>query len=121
VDIFYRYQAVMFGTGIDVATLVKKTSMDMFVVSPIIFVPTGMLLLHLKNSHFRVGSLREALTWKFYRAYVVPTMPYNWAYWIPVVLCVYALPTVLQFPFAQLAEAAWSLLFVFIASEVGEA
>jgi len=117
IDFFYKLQAIVFGTSIDVLTLAKKTSVDMFVVSPLLFVPWGMFLLHAWQNNFRWSAVKRAFTWQFYRAYVVPTMPLNWAFWIPMVLCVYALPTALQFPFAQIAEGAWSLIFVFIAAD----
>lgn len=117
VNTFYQIQTFLFGSNHDIVTLVKKMLLDMLVVSPILFVPTGMYLLHARRVGFRADRLRAALSWSFYRAYVIPTMPANLAFWVPMVLLVYALPTDLQFPFAQLAEAAWSLLFVFIAGE----
>ena len=118
VDALYRAQAVWFGLGHDAATLAKKTSVDMFLAAPTIFVPTCTILLHARNVGFRRAEVREAFSWSFYRRWVVPTLPLNWAFWIPMLFCVYALPTNLQFPFAQIAEACWSLILVFIAKEV---
>lgn len=117
VDAFYRLQGTIFGHGSDVATLVKKTALDMFVATPIAFNPTGMILLHARKVCFAPRRMREAFTWSFYRDWVIPTFPLNWAFWIPIVMCVYALPANLQFPSAQLSEACWSLFFVFMADE----
>ena len=117
VDAFYKCQTVFFGTGADPITLIKKTALDMFVLTPILFNPTGMVLFHARAVNFRLIRVREALSWPFYRAWVVPTLPFNWAFWIPVVLCVYSLPEALQFPFSQISEACWSIFFVFMANE----
>lgn len=117
VDTFYRWQTVWFGNGIDGLTLVKKTALDMFVFSPILFVPTGMILFHLRSVKFHRRRIREIFTWPFYKLWVLPLLPFNWAFWIPVVMCVYSLPDTLQFPFSQISEACWSIFFVFMANE----
>jgi len=121
VDAFYKVQTLLFGTGIDLGTLIKKTSVDMFVVSPALFVPTGMFLFYARQNKFKTNRIGRAFSWSFYRAYAIPTLPLNVAFWTPMVMCVYALPSALQFPFAQLAEGAWSLIFVFIAADAGGA
>lgn len=120
VDSLYRLQGAWFGTGNDPATLAKKTAADMFLAAPTIFVPTCTILLHARNVGFAPSRIRDAFSWAFYRRWVVPTLPLNWAFWIPMLFCVYALPANLQFPFAQIAEACWSLILLFIAKEVAE-
>jgi hypothetical protein len=117
VNAFYLEQGVIFGTGAGALTLAKKTCFDMFVVSPLIFSPTGMFLFHARKVGFRASRMTEAFSWKFYRNWVIPTLPINWAFWIPIVICVYSLPSDLQLPFSQIAEACWSLVFIFIAKE----
>jgi len=117
VNSFYQLQTYLFGNRIDIITLVKKTSFDMFVFTPAIVVPSAMGLFFARSNGFKANSLARIFTWSFFRSYVVTTLPINWAFWIPVVVCVYSLPLELQFPFAQLAEGAWSLIFVFIAGE----
>ncbi len=117
VDAFYRCQVIFFGAGKDPATLLKKTSLDMFVMAPLLFNPFAMLMLHARQTGFKFEGLRKGFSWWFYRSRVLPTLPVNWAFWIPILLCVYSLPSLLQFPFAQLAEACWSLVFIFIAED----
>jgi hypothetical protein len=119
VEPFYRLQGVIFGHGIDIITLLKKMSLDMFCVSPLFFVPTGMFLFYARQNCFQLARLRQGFSWRFFRAYAVPTLPLNLAFWGPMVLCIYALPSALQFPFSQLVQGAWSLIFVFIANDAG--
>lgn len=121
VDVFYRGQAVLFGDGRDPLTLAIKTAVDMFLFSPLLCVPTAVLLFRWRKRGYSFRNGGRAFSWRFYRARVLPAMVPCWAFWIPILLCVYAMPTNLQFVFAQMAEAAWSILFVFIATGEHEA
>lgn len=116
VDYFYQLQAHLFGTGIDWVTLVKKTSLDMFVFSTVLSIPTAVALFEWRKVGFSTSRLVRVFGNRFYRLRVMPAMIPCWAFWIPVLFCVYALPPNLQFPLSQLAEASWCLLFVFIAT-----
>ncbi|MCW5943242.1 MAG: hypothetical protein KIS66_13500 [Fimbriimonadaceae bacterium] len=116
VDVFYRFQAIWFGDGRDPLTLGIKTAVDMFAFSPLLCVPTAVLLFRWRKHGYAFRHGSRAFSWRFYRARVLPAMIPCWAFWIPILLCVYAMPTNLQFVFSQLAEAAWSILFVFIAT-----
>ena len=117
VNAFYGLQNHLFGTSVDPATVTKKILFDMFCFSPLLFNPTGMLLLHARSVRFKPREMVKALRWSFYRDWVLPTQPLNLAFWIPIVACVYSLPQSLQFPFSQVSEACWALMFVFIAKE----
>ncbi len=117
VDLFYRVQAQIFGSGTDPQTLIVKTLVDMGLFSPLLCIPTATLLYAWKRRSFRFHGWRRAFTRKFYATQIWPTLLPCWAFWIPVLLCVYAMPMNLQFCFAILAEAAWSMVFVFMVSK----
>ncbi len=115
VDIFYNLQATLFGSGVDVVTLAKKMAFDILVFAPLFSIPTSVMLFTFGYDGFkREFWTKKAFTKKYLMNAVLPAMPMGWAFWIPVLLCLYSLPTSLQFPFAMLAEAAWSILFVFL-------
>lgn len=113
VELFYRGQTLMFGSGLDPMTLMKKTIVDMFVVSPVLFIPTAVVMFDWRETR----AVRHWFTWAFYRDKVLIALIPAWAFWIPALFCVYAMPPNLQFPLSQLLEAAWSVLFVFIATQ----
>jgi hypothetical protein len=113
VDLFYRFQTELFGGSIDVLTLVKKDAFDMFIFSPLISMPTIMAPFALRGGY----AVRHLFSREFYREKIVTGLLPCWAFWIPMLMCVYALPSSLQFPFAQIAEACWSLVICFIATE----
>ncbi len=117
VNAFYLFQGELFGTASDAMTLAKKTAVDMFVVSPVIFLPTGIILIHARQVQFDRRQILSAFSWQFYRTRILTALPINWCFWIPILLCLYALPPNLQFPFGQLAEACWSLVFIFLAQD----
>lgn len=114
VDLFYRIQAAMFGTGNDAGTLAIKTAVDMLVFSPLLSIPVACVLFALYELRYDFRRLGGALREGFYRKTIAPSLVLCWFFWTPVLLCVYAFPTALQFPIAMLAEAAWSVLFVFM-------
>lgn len=117
VDVFYRLQAVIFGDGTDLGTLAIKTGVDMALFATLIAIPTTVFLFDWRRAGFSLRALSRELRAVWYRDRVLPALIPNWAFWTPVLFCVYAMPTDLQFVFAVVMEAAWSLVFVFIATE----
>ena len=111
VALFYQLQAKMFGTGHDPATLIIKTLVDTLIFSPFLSIPTAMLFLDLRLKKI---NLRQIGLRSFYLDHVAPMMLPCWAFWVPVLLAIYAMPTDLQYSLSVLGEGAWSILFVFI-------
>jgi hypothetical protein len=111
VALFYQLQAQMFGTGRDPGTLIIKTLVDTLIFSPFLSIPTAMLFLDLRLKKI---NLRQIGLRAFYVDHVVPMMLPCWAFWVPVLLAIYAMPTDLQYSLSVLGEGAWSILFVFI-------
>lgn len=120
VDLFYRFQTWCFGSGTDAKTLIVKTAVDMAIFTPVLSIPLAVMLFEWKRVGFDLRRMGPAFTGRFYLSSIVPALIPCWAFWIPILICVYSLPTNLQFVFALLAEAAWSILFVFIATNGGE-
>lgn len=117
VDYFYQLQGALFGNGIDIATLIKKNVVDMFLFAPLISIPTAVLLFEWRKARVSGRPLSERLGPLFVRSKIMPAMIPCWAFWIPMLFCVYSMPRNLQFPLAQLAEASWAVLFIFIATD----
>lgn len=114
VDILYRLQAIWFGHGNDLGTVAIKVAVDMTAFTLLISFPVAASLFAWWREGFRMSFWREAFSWRFYRDEILSKVPLGWSFWIPILALTYALPLPLQFPFAMLAEAAWSVLFVFM-------
>ncbi len=115
VDLFYQAQARWFGNGVDFSTLATKVLVDMSFFATVVSIPTAVLLFDWRKLGAR--ELRTRLTSTYYRDKIVPSLVPCWAFWFPVCFSVYAMPVNLQYCLSILAEAAWSILFVFIATQ----
>jgi len=114
VDTFYEFQARWFGTAIDPLTLVKKTSVDMLVFAPIVFVPYTVGAFVWRREGYRLSAMFTTWTPKGWWTEVLPTYVPNLCFWAIVLFAVYSMPTDLQYPMSALATACWSLIFTFI-------
>ncbi len=121
VDLFYKGQAALFGNGIDAATLICKTAFDMFVFAPLFCIPFEVASLQWPQKGWKLSEFFRGFGVTTYRDSVLPVMLPCWAFWIPVLVCVYAMPLNLQFVFAIFAEAAWSIIVVYVATRSEDA
>lgn len=117
VDAFYRLQVAMFGAQIDVATVVKKVLVDMFLFNPIYAAPVGMFFYAWKNQGYSPRGMSRTLTWSFYKNNTLPALVATWAVWIPVTAAIYSLPPLLQIPLFALALTFWVLMFAYITAK----
>lgn len=119
VYLFYEYvQAPLWGTTPDLATIIKKTALDMGVASPFCFVYFTTLAFVWKNEGFSFKRMVPHLRHEFFRRQVLQLMVPCWMVWIPILCCVYSLPQDLQFPVSQVAEAGWCLMLALLTKPV---
>ncbi len=115
VDLLYRTLAVVFGSEPSLATVAPKVIADQFGYNLLYAAPIGNLCFAWKDAGFRwapvVADLRRG---RWFARSVLPVLLGVWAVWIPVVSCVYALPSVLQVPLFNVVLCFWSLLFAHI-------
>ena len=111
VDAFYRYQAVLFGTGTDVVTVAKKTIFDMAFYAAFWANPTTCLIYYWffdcagEWRRFRAEFNREIFTVR------IPALVLSaWAVWGPTVCIIYSLPLPLQVPVFCVVLCFWVLL-----------
>ena len=117
VDAFYRLLARLFGGGNDWSTVLLKAATDQLLFTPFIALPLVATLFTLRRLHFDAAATGRELNRVWYGRRVVPLLLPCWAFWGPMVLLIYSLPTALQFVLFALAMAAWSLLLVFIGGD----
>src|SRR5215213_6192779 len=98
VDALYRAQALAFGSEVDFATVFKKTFVDQFLFTPFVSIPLTVVVLEWRQQGYRVGGLARALGRGFYRRKILPVVLSGMGFWLPIVVFVYSLPPLLQFP-----------------------
>ena len=110
---FYRWLAEWFGDGPELATLVKKTAVDMFVWSAFVMVPLNAVFFLWVGHDLSLEKTKESWPRHFVRELVLPNYVTNWCIWIPVMMAVYAFPLTLQIHLGGLAGAFWALVLLY--------
>lgn len=112
VDVFYRLQALMFGDGPELASILPKVAVDQLVYNPLFAAPIAVFVYAWKDAGWRWAEpLADLRTPRWYYRRVLPVMIAVWAVWVPAVSCVYALPLALQLPLCSLVNCFWVILF----------
>jgi hypothetical protein len=114
VDALYRTQALLFGGGVDFATVLKKTLVDQFLFTPFVSIPLTVVVFEWRHAGYRLGAVARSLGRGFYVRKVLPPAVSALGFWLPVVLLVYSLPLPLQFPLFTLALTLWVMIFTWI-------
>ncbi|MGC3992456.1 MAG: hypothetical protein QM796_22700 [Chthoniobacteraceae bacterium] len=113
-DTCYRVQGLLFGNEPTLAVVLIKMAADQFIYTPLWGTAAIVVAYDWHHYGFTLRALRNCLTLDFYRVQVLPSLVTGWAVWIPLVAIIYALPPLLQVPFAALATSFWSLLVTFM-------
>jgi hypothetical protein len=114
VDLFYRYQAVLFGSQVEFFTVFKKVLLDQLVFTPFITVPIGMACYEWRNQNYSLRGMIRVLTPGYYKTKSFPALIACWGLWVPMVAIIYSLPSLLQFPMFSLGLTLWVMLFNYI-------
>ena len=117
VNYFYELQAVLFGTGTDVWTIIKKTSFDQFVFSVLIAVPQMTMAYLYIGKDLSWQRTRDALKEKSFLERAIPVLIGNLGVWLPAISIIYLFPLPLQLPLANLVLGFWCLLLTFFSND----
>jgi hypothetical protein len=117
VDYFYRCQAGWFGGEVTVAVVTKKVLVDQFLYNPLFACPVTTWLYDWKSRGFRFHGTDVFFTGAYYRDHVLPTLFATWGVWIPVMLILYSLPSMLQIPLFGLALSLWVMLYTWMSEQ----
>lgn len=121
VDGIYRAQALMFGPQVDFITVVKKTLVDQFLITPFLTIPSTVVILEWKHQGYRLAGLSRVFSLRFYKQKILPTVVSGLGFWLPVVILIYCLPPLLQFPLFTLALTLWVMIITWISLAQKEA
>lgn len=117
VDILYKIQDSIFGSGRDFATIAKKTLVDEFIWVPFLAVPQLVLGYLFIEKDLSPARFRAALQQRSFLSRAIPLMIANWVVWIPTCSLVYLFPLPLQLPLMNLVLGMWCLIILFFASD----
>ncbi len=111
VDLFYRFQAWLFGGRPGVATVFRKVFLDQMVYTPFWSIPIMLIAYRWKEAGFQSAGFFRT-DWRLLARQAYPPAVLScWLVWIPAVAAVYSLPLPLQIPLFNLELCFWTLLF----------
>ncbi len=111
VDLWYRLQAFMVGSGHTPGIIVRKVFLDQFVYCPIWAVPLTTLVYAWVESHFAGRTVAaDVRAGGWYRRRVLPLLIGNIGVWVPAVAIIYLLPTPLQLPLQNIVLCFYTLV-----------
>jgi hypothetical protein len=111
VDLWYRIQARMFGSGHEPMTIIVKVICDQFVYCPILAVPVTTAVYQAVDAHGNWnGLMKDFRAQGWYRRRVLPILISNVGVWVPAVAVIYCLPTPLQLPLQNIVLCFYTLV-----------
>ena len=111
VDLWYRLQAHVVGSGHDAVTITIKVILDQFVYCPAFAVPVTTAVYQAVDAQVNWRALfadPRAPGW--YRRRVLPILISNLGVWVPAVAAIYCLPTPLQLPLQNIVLCFYTLI-----------
>ncbi|MDQ8182511.1 hypothetical protein [Pelagicoccus sp. SDUM812005] len=116
IDFLYRMQALMFGSGNETGTVLKKVLFDQFAFCPIWSAPATALLYRWKDCGFSWRRFKRELDRDFFFMEIPAVLVSIWVVWIPGTAFIYSMPSALQLPLFQLVLC----FFVLLVSVIGK-
>lgn len=116
IDLLFRFQAAVVGTGNDPLTVFIKACVDQLVYNPLLAAPGMWLAYAFIEARFRVKPVVARVRRPgWYLTQLLPLMIANFGVWAPAVVLIYLLPTALQLPLQNLVLCFFTLMVAHLA------
>ena len=110
VDAFYRLQALVFGTEVDLLTIAAKVLVDQLVYCVVWASPITALFYTWREAGFSLKQWKGDKTWSELFDMILIFTVTTWAVWIPGTAIIYSLPSPLQIPLFNLTLCFFVIL-----------
>ncbi len=110
VELFYRFQAWMFGDQCTFSTILIKVIVDQFVYNPLWAAHTVLIGLAWQQHDFSFKATYNGLRHNYFTEKYASIQISTWMVWIPAVSIIYCLPQSLQIPLFNLVLCFFVLL-----------
>ena len=115
IDFLYHSEALLFGMGNGIGTVVPKVLFDQFIYNPLWAAPVQLLAYHWMHTGYSSRAFK-GFRWREYFLRKIPTtLISTWGVWVPLVTLIYILPVPLQLPVSNLCLCFWVLVFSILA------
>jgi hypothetical protein len=110
VDAFYRLQAIIFGTGVDLRTIASKVLVDQFLYCVFWASPITAIFYTWREAGFSIKRWKGTKTWSELFDMILIFTVTTWVVWIPGTAIIYSLPYSLQIPLFNLTLCFFVIL-----------
>lgn len=118
IDLLYRGQAMMFGSGKDILTVLYKVGFDAFIYVPLWGLTSCAVAMAWRQMGFDFGRtfalLKQSRWWT---DNMMAILIANWMIWLVAVAGIYCLPLGLQLPVQNIVLCFWCILLIFLSDE----
>ena len=104
--------ARLFGESGGPRGVLLRLAFDMVLFTPLVAMPLATVVFAWRDAEFRTAGVVAAARSGELRTRYVRLLVTCWIFWTPVLIGVYAMPLLLQFPLVLFAEAAWAVLML---------
>ena len=111
-DLFYRFQAWLWGAEACLSVVVAKVAFDQFVFSPFWSLPLMRLVFRWRVAGYDLPTFRSAFTLRGFVREVAVLTTSCWVVWIPASAVIFSMPRPMQFPLFSMVLVFFSLLTV---------
>lgn len=111
VEVFYGFQAYLFGSDPSTIVVIKKVLFDQFVFNPVYAAPFMLSCYMFMDCTCSFSEFRKKINKEFFTRKLPTALASTWCVWIPATAIVYSLPLALQIPVCNLVLCFWSLVF----------
>lgn len=116
VDLFYLLLGDWFAGVPPMVAIPSKVLIDQLIYTPIIGVPIIAVSYTLRSTGYRPIAMLKQFSPAWYEREVLPVLVVGWAYWFPMTILMYTLPTALTFIYGLVANAASATLLTAVAA-----
>jgi len=117
IDLWYQFQAVLWGSEPGVGVIAGKTFLDQFVYVPIFGIVNAIWFYRWRDAGYQLGDRPFTPSWQWYQKNVIAILVSNWFVWVPSVVMIYCLPSNLQLPIQNLILCLWVMMLALMAKD----
>jgi len=120
IDALYRWLGHVFGLGATPQIVLEKVFFDQLFFAPFVSISFSTTVFLWRDAGFDLGRTRLEFRNGNWATRFTSLLVMCWAFWFPVLACVYAMPPNLQFCLGLCAQTAWGLLLLWMSTGKSE-
>jgi len=114
IDALYRWLGHLFGAGVTPEIVIKKVVFDQLLFAPLVSISFSATVFLWKDAGFNLEKTKQDIRQGVWIERFASLLVMCWAFWFPMLACIYSMPSNLEFCLGLCAQAAWGLLLLWM-------